>query len=232
MTKGLWVYLATSPLIWLAGTLVIWLFAARIAAIRPRNSLLNPTLISIVVIATVLQIADIDYDTYFEGAQFIHFLLGPATVALGIPLFEKLALVKSSLVPMICALLVGSATAVGSTVVLCYTFGFSDDLVASLAPKSTTAAVAMAISSSLRGDPALTAGVVVLTGIFGAMIVTPLMNAMRIEDYRARGFSVGLASHGIGTARAFAVDPVAGLFSGIAMGLNAVVTSLIVHAFF
>jgi putative effector of murein hydrolase len=89
----------------------------------------------------------------------------------------------------------------------------------------------MAVSAGLNGDPALTAAVVVLTGICGALIVTPLMNAMRIKDYSARGFAVGLASHGIGTARAYAVDPVAGLFSGIAMGLNAVLTSLIVHLF-
>jgi putative effector of murein hydrolase len=100
-----------------------------------------------------------------------------------------------------------------------------------MAPKSATAAVAMAISSSLHGDPALTAVVVILTGICGAIIVTPLMNAMKIRDYSARGFAVGLASHGIGTARAYSVDPVAGLFSGLAMGLNAIVTSLIVHLF-
>ncbi len=232
MTKGLWVYLATSPLIWLAGTLATWLAATRLSSMYPRNPFLNPTLVSITAIAATLGFLGIDYDRYFDGAQFVHFLLGPATVALGIPLFEKLALVKSSLLPMACALFVGSLTAVGSTVALCYILGFPTDLTASLAPKSTTAAVAMAISSALHGDPALTAGVVVLTGIFGAIIVTPLMNAMKISDYRARGFSVGLASHGIGTARAFAVDPVAGLFSGIAMGLNAVVTSLIVHAFF
>ena len=231
MNSGLWVYLATSPLLWLSGTLVVWLAATRLAGLRPGNPLLNPIMISIAVIALVLSLAGIEYKTYFEGAQFIHFLLGPATVALGIPLYEKLALVKSNLVPMLAALVIGSLTAVGSTVFLADLFGFTPEIVASLAPKSTTAAVAMAISSGLRGDPALTAAVVVLTGICGAIIVTPMMNAMRIRDYSARGFAVGLASHGIGTARAYSVDPVAGLFSGIAMGLNAVLTSLIVHLF-
>ena len=231
MTDGLWVYLATSPLLWLAGTLVVWLIATSIAGLRPGNPLLNPILLSICVIALVLTVARIDYDTYFEGAQFIHFLLGPATVALGIPLYEKLALVKSNLVPMLSALFVGSLTAVGATVFFSHLFGFTPSVVASLAPKSTTAAVAMAISSGLHGDPALTAAVVVLTGICGAIVVTPMMNAMRIKDFSARGFAVGLASHGIGTARAYSVDPVAGLFSGIAMGLNAVLTSLIVHLF-
>jgi predicted murein hydrolase (TIGR00659 family) len=231
MTDGLWVYLSTSPLLWLAGTLLVWLGTTSLAKLSPGNALLNPIMLSIGVIAAVLCLAGIEYDDYFAGAQFIHFLLGPATVALGIPLYEKLALVKSNLIPLIAALVVGSLTAVGATVFFAHLFGLSSDIVASLAPKSTTAAVAMAISSGLSGDPALTAAVVVLTGICGALVVTPLMNAMHIKDFSARGFAVGLASHGIGTARAYAVDPVAGLFSGIAMGLNAVLTSLIVHLF-
>ncbi len=231
MTDGLWVYLATSPLLWLAGTLVVWLAATNIARLSPGSALLNPIMLSIATISIVLLAAGIDYADYFQGAQFIHFLMGPATVALGIPLYEKLALVKSNLLPLVAALVAGSLTAVGATVSLAHLFGFAPDVVASLAPKSTTAAVAMAVSAGLNGDPALTAAVVVLTGICGALIVTPLMNAMRIKDYSARGFAVGLASHGIGTARAYAVDPVAGLFSGIAMGLNAVLTSLIVHLF-
>jgi predicted murein hydrolase (TIGR00659 family) len=173
----------------------------------------------------------INYERYFAGAQFIHFLLGPATVALGIPLYEKLSLVRANLVPMIAALIVGSFAAVATTLFMGRLLGFEPGIIASIVPKSATAAVAMAISSGLHGDPALTAAVVILTGICGAIIVTPLMNLMRIRDYSARGFAVGLASHGIGTARAYAVDPVAGLFSGLAMGLNAIVTSLIVHLF-
>jgi putative effector of murein hydrolase len=98
----------------------------------------------------------------------------------------------------------------------------------SMAPKSVTAGIAMAISENMGGKPALTAVLVIATGIMGAVIVTPLMNALKITDYAARGFAVGLASHGIGTARAFAVDEIAGTFAGIAMGLNGVATSLIV----
>ena len=98
----------------------------------------------------------------------------------------------------------------------------------SLAPKSVTAGIAMAISENLGGVPALTAVLVIATGVIGAVIVTPLFDALKIRDYAARGFAVGLASHGIGTARAFVVDEVAGTFAGIAMGLNGVATSLIV----
>ncbi|OQP87756.1 hypothetical protein BTR14_04145 [Rhizobium rhizosphaerae] len=231
-THGLWVYLAASPLLWLTVTLMVWLLALRIAALSPRNPLLNPVLLSVAILVALLLASGIRYDSYFAGAQFIHFLLGPATVALGIPLYEKLALVKANLVPMLVALVAGCLTAVGSTLLLCHVFGFPPVITASLAPKSTTAAVAMAISAGLHGDPALTAAVVILTGISGAIIVTPLMNALRIRDYSARGFAVGLASHGIGTARAYAVDPIAGLFSGLAMGLNAILTALMVHLFF
>jgi predicted murein hydrolase (TIGR00659 family) len=231
MSDGLWVYLATSPLLWLSGTLVIWIFATFLAGMRPGNPLFNPTLMSIVIIAVILYLTGIDYQRYFEGAQFIHFLLGPATVAPGIPLFENLKLVRRNLLPMFVALTIGSLTAVGSTILLSETMGFPQFITASLAPKSTTAAVAMAISKSLAGDPSLTAAVVVLTGICGAVVVTPMMNAMGVRDYGARGFAVGLASHGIGTARAYSVNPVAGLFSGIAMGLNAIVTSIVVRIF-
>ncbi|MBY3334994.1 LrgB family protein [Rhizobium laguerreae] len=231
MDEGLWVYLSASPLLWLSVTLLVWITALRIANVLPANPLINPVLLSVSAIACLLSVFHVRYQTYFAGAQFIHFLLGPATVALGIPLYEKLHLVRANLIPMMVALFAGSLTAVTTTIYLCHVFGFDQTVIASLAPKSVTAAVAMAISSGLHGDPALTAAVVILTGISGAIIVTPLMNAMKIRDYSARGFAVGLASHGIGTARAYSVDPVAGLFSGLAMGLNAIVTSLIVHLF-
>ncbi|MBX4898802.1 LrgB family protein [Rhizobium bangladeshense] len=231
MDEGLWVYLAASPLSWLSVTLFVWIIALKIASALPANPLVNPVLLSVATIACLLSVFHIRYQTYFAGAQFIHFLLGPATVALGIPLYEKLYLVRANLIPMVVALFAGSLTAVTSTLYLGRFFGFEKTVVASLAPKSVTAAVAMAISSGLHGDPALTAAVVIVAGITGAVVVTPLMNAMKIRDYSARGFAVGLASHGIGTARAYSVDPVAGLFSGLAMGLNALVTSLIVHLF-
>jgi predicted murein hydrolase (TIGR00659 family) len=167
------------------------------------------------------------YATYFDGAQFIHFLLGPATVALAIPLYQHRQMVMRSILPMTCALVAGSVTALVSAVLVARLLGAPASVVTSIAPKSVTAAVAMGISGRLGGDPALTAVLVILTGILGAIIVTPLMNRLRITDKRARGFAAGLAAHGIGTARAFQVDPLAGTFAGIAMGLNALLTAVI-----
>ncbi len=129
---------------------------------------------------------------------------------------------------MAAALLAGSVTAMGSALALGWAFGLRGEVLLSLAPKSATAPVALGISEAIGGLPTLTAVLVILTGIIGAVTVTPIMNLLRITDWRARGFAVGVAAHGIGTARAFQVNPVAGAYAGIAMALNALLTSLIV----
>lgn len=227
---SLWVFLSASPLLWLTATFLAWLGADWLSRLSGRNPLVNPVLIALLVVAALLKLTGVDYKTYFEGAQFVHFLLGPATVALAVPLYRNWPLVRRNLLPMAAALIVGSITAIASTLAIASMFGLPHGVLASMAPKSVTAAVAMAISEQAGGQPALTAVMVIATGIIGAVMVTPLMNALRIRDYAARGFAVGLASHGIGTARAFTVDPVAGTFAGIAMGLNAVVTALLAPA--
>jgi predicted murein hydrolase (TIGR00659 family) len=227
---SLWVYLSTSPLLWLTATLGAWLAADWLARRSGRHPLVNPVLIAVVLLATLLVITGTDYKIYFDGAQFVHFLLGPATVALAVPLYRNRLLVARNLLPMAAALGAGSVTAIVSALAIAAAFGLPHKVLVSLAPKSVTAAVAMAVSEKLGGEPALTAVMVITTGIIGAVMVTPLMNALRIRNYAARGFAVGLASHGIGTARAFSVHPVAGVFSGLAMGLNAVVTAVLAPA--
>jgi predicted murein hydrolase (TIGR00659 family) len=225
---SLWVYLSQSPLLWLTVTLSIYAVADAVSLRTHRHPLANPVLHSIWIIGVFLLLTGTSYTTYFGGAQFVHFLLGPATVALAVPLYENRKRVAAAILPMLIALVVGSATAIISVVVLAEAIGLPRGVILSLAPKSVTAGVAMGISESLHADPSLTAVSVVLSGIMGAIIVTPLMNRTGITDFRARGFAVGLAAHGIGTARAFQVDTVAGVFAGIAMGLNALVTSLLV----
>ncbi|MEA2838031.1 MAG: hypothetical protein QOD89_2581 [Bradyrhizobium sp.] len=225
---ALWVYLSQTPLLWLTVTLLVYAIADAVSQATQRHPLANPVLHAMWIIAAFLLLTGTSYTTYFSGAQFVHFLLGPATVALAVPLYENRKVVISAILPMLAALVVGCATAIVSVVLLAEAVGLPRAVVLSLAPKSVTAGVAMGISESLGADPAMTAVATVLTGIMGAIIVTPLMNRMGIADFRARGFSVGLASHGIGTARAFQVDAVAGVFAGIAMSLNALVTSLLV----
>ena len=224
---GLWVYLSRTPLLWLTVTLFAYAAADRFSARTGRHPLANPVLHAVWIMAAILWLTGTSYRAYFEGAQFVHFLLGPATVALAIPLYEHRRLVLRSLVPIGFALLAGSLTALTSAILIASFLGAPPAVLVSLAPKSVTAGVAMGITEALGGDPALTAVLVILTGILGAIVVTPLMDLLRIRDWRARGFAAGLASHGIGTARAFQVNPVAGTFAGIAMGLNALMTALL-----
>ena len=225
---SLWVYLSRSPLLWLTVTLLTYAITDAVSLKTQRNALANPVFHSMWIIGAFLLITGTSYTTYFEGAQFVHFLLGPATVALAVPLYENRKAAAAAILPMLAALVVGSVTAIVSVVLLAEAAGLPETVVLSLAPKSVTAGVAMGISESLHADPSLTAVAVIVTGIMGAMIVTPLMNRAGIRDFRARGFAVGVAAHGIGTARAFQVDSVAGVFAGIAMSLNALLTSLLV----
>lgn len=224
----IWVYLSASPLLWLTATILAYLLALAISARLGGTPLANSVLIAGILIIALLQVTGASYAQYFEGAQFVHFLLGPATVSLAIPLYKNLEKVRRSLLPIGGALIAGSLTAMGSAVAIALAFGAPADVVASIAPKSTSAPIAMELARNLGGIPSLAAVLVILTGILGAVIVTPLMNTLGIKDYAARGFAVGVASHGIGTARAFQVSEVAGAFSGIAMALNGALTSILV----
>jgi predicted murein hydrolase (TIGR00659 family) len=224
----LWVYLTGEPLLWLTATLVAYVIADWISLRFDRHPLANPVLISVVLVSAVLLATGTAFPTYFAGAQFIHFLLGPAIVALAVPLARHLPEVKRAMVPMLTALVAGSVVAIVSAVWIAQWLGLDRANVLALAPKSSTAPIAMGIAETIGGDPALTAVLTIATGITGAIIVTPLMNALRLKNYAARGFAAGLAAHGIGTARAFQVNPLAGTFAGVALGLNGLLTAILV----
>lgn len=223
----IWSYLSREPLLWLTATLVAYLIGDHLSQRAGRNPLVNPVLVAMVLLGGLLWVTATPYGTYFAGAQFVHFMLGPATVALALPLYANRAQIRRALLPMLAALLAGSVTAIASALWIARALGIDGPVWLSLAPKSTTAPVAIGISEQLGGLPTLTAALVILTGIIGAVIVTPLMRLMRIRDWRARGFAVGVAAHGIGTARAFQVNDTAGAFAGIGMGLNALLTAIL-----
>jgi predicted murein hydrolase (TIGR00659 family) len=224
----LWVYLAGEPLLWLTVTLVAYVIADWISLYFNRHPAANPVLISVAIVSVTVVATGTAFPTYFAGAQFIHFLLGPAIVALAVPLARHLPDVKRALLPMSVALVAGSTAAIASSVLIAQWLGLDRANVLALAPKSSTAPIAMGIAETIGGDPALTAVLTIATGITGAMIVTPLMNALRLKNYAARGFAAGLAAHGIGTARAFQVNPLAGTFAGVALGLNGLLTAILV----
>lgn len=222
-----WVYLSATPLFHLTMTLVAFQVANFAFEKAGRNPLLNPVLGAVLLLVAMLLLTDTDYGTYFEGAQFVHFLLGPATVALAVPLYRQWHTVRRSAVAILASLIAGSLTAIVTAVATAWFFGGSLPILASLAPKSVTAPVAMAIAEELGGLPSLTAVLVITTGIIGAMFGPGILNLIGVKDWRARGLAMGTASHGIGTARALQVNETAGAFSGLAMGLNALATALL-----
>ena len=223
----IWTYLTQTPLLWLTATLAAYGIGDACFRAAGKSPLVNPVLIAVTLLAALLYATGTAYPTYFEGAQFVHFLLGPATVCLALPLWENLPRVRRAALPLIAALLAGSTTAIATALGIAYAFGITGETLASLAPKSATAPVAIGISQAIGGSPTLTAVLVILTGITGAVVATPLLNLIGVKDWRARGFAVGVAAHGIGTARAFQVNPTAGAFAGLGMGLNAVLTALL-----
>lgn len=222
-----WIYLAASPLSWLSLTLCAYVLADRISVRCNRHPLVNLVAIAAALVILALKLTGTSYETYFAGAQFIHFLLGPATVALAVPLYRNFERVRQTALPILVSLASGSLAAIFSVVVLARFFGAPHQLVASLAPKSVTSPIAMGLSENLGGAPFLTAALVIVTGVFGAMILSPLMKLLRIKDPAAIGMAAGVASHGIGAARAFHIAPLAGAFAGVGMGLNGAFTSLI-----
>lgn len=224
----LWVYLSGTPLTWLTATVVAYVLADRISQSFGRHPLLNPVVISVAALCSILIATGTPYQTYFEGAQFVHFMLGPATVALAIPLYENRRIIKRSLLPTAAALLVGSLVATSSAIIVAMMFGASKELVISIAPKSITTPVAMGISETLGGDPTLTATIVMITAVSGVLFISPLMNILRIRDQRARGLATGITCHGMGTAHALAENPLAGSFSGIGMGISCLITAVII----
>lgn len=225
---ALWVYLAATPLLGLTMTLFAYLIAQGIYARSGFNPLANPVLIAVALLVAVLSLTHTAYQTYFQGAQFVHFLLGPATVALALPLYRQLPKLRRAAVPLAGGLIAGSLTAIVSAIAVAELFGVSRVTVISLAPKSATTPIAMAIAERLGGLPALTAVLVICTGVFGAVSARTILNVLRIEEPEVRGFALGVASHGIGTARAFQVSDEMGAFAGLGMGLNGLFTAFVV----
>ena len=224
---AIWVYLAASPLLWLSMTLAVYLAGQWLFRRSGGRALFNPVALAIILLVSLLLLTGTPYTTYFSGAQFIHFLLGPATVALAIPLYLHWDRVRRLFLPLLAGLLTGSLTAILSAMGIAWLLGGSRQTLLSLAPKSVTTPVAMGIAEKIGGLPSLTAVMVIVTGVIGAVAAPALLKGLRIQDDAIKGFAIGVAAHGIGTARAFQISSLAGAFAGLAIGLNALLTALL-----
>ena len=225
--EEIWVYLSTSPLLGLTLTLLAYQAAFWIYKRVGFHPLANPVLISVAILACLLLATGTPYQRYFDGAQFVHFLLGPATVALAVPLFAQWKRLRRMALPLMVALFAGSATAAVSAMFIAKALGATPATVFSLAPKSVTTPIAMGVAEKIGGLPSLTAVLVIITGIVGAMGFPALFRWLGVRDHATQGFSVGLAAHGLGTARAFMFSEEMGAFSALAMGLNGLLTALL-----
>ena len=232
----LWVYLAATPLFGLTATVVTYLLALYAYQRLGQPPWANPVLWSVVALSAALVLAGVAYPVYFAGAQFIHFLLGPAVVALGWPLWQRRAVLRQAWFKLLLAGLAGGVAAGGSALAMGWALGLPLDVLLSLVSKSVTAPVAMGIAEKIGGIPALAAVFAVLTGLTGAVSAKYLYEGIRIgesrRDWAARGFALGTASHGIGAARALQVDADAGAYAGVALGLQVVLQSLLVPLLF
>jgi predicted murein hydrolase (TIGR00659 family) len=223
----IWVYLAQTPLLWLTATLLVYYLTDLAYQRVGQWPLANPVLLSVVLLVVFLTVTGTPYQRYFDGAQFVHFLLGPTTVALALLLWRYAGRLRRMLLPLSGALLIGSLTSILSVVAIGRLMGVSEVTLRSLAPKSVTTPIAMGISEQIGGLPSLTAVLVIVTGIIGAVIAQELFDRLRVDDQAARGLAIGVASHGIGTARALQMHAEAGAFAGLAMGLNGALTTLL-----
>ena len=232
----LWVYLSATPLFGLTATLVVYLLAHLVYQRFDHAPWANPVLWSVVVLACGLLATKVPYQSYFAGAQFIHFLLGPAVVALAWPLWQRRAELRQRWFRLLLAALAGTVAAAGSSLLLGWMFDLPSELVRSLVPKSVTAPVAMGIAAQIGGIPALAAVFAVITGLVGALSAKYLFAGLHIpttpDGWAARGFALGTASHGIGAARAMQVDANAGAYAGLALGMQVVLASLLIPLVF
>jgi putative effector of murein hydrolase len=224
----IWVYLSGSPLLALILTLSAYQLGVMAYERSGRNPLANPVLIAIVLVATTITAIDMPYAKYFEGAQFVHFLLGTATVALAVPIYKGLDALKGRVFPMLAALLAGGATSIAVAVGLAKLLGADAAIVGGFWAKSVTAPIAMGIAERSLLSPTLTAVFAVSTGILGAILVRVTMDTLDMKSWWQRGFALGVAAHGIGTSRAFSVHPEAGTYASLGMGLHGVAGAVLI----
>ena len=222
-----WVYLSASPLLGLTATLLAYQFAFTLYQRAKFNPLANPVAIAVALLVAVLTLSGTPYKTYFDGAQFVHFLLGPATVALAIPLYQQLGKLRRNWLALLAGVVAGSTAAIATAMLTAWLLGASQMTILSIAPKSVTTPIAMGIAEKIGGLPSLTAVLVIATGILGATLAPGILRLMKVTDDSVAGFALGVTAHGIGTARGFQVSEEMGAFAGLAMGLSGILMALL-----
>jgi predicted murein hydrolase (TIGR00659 family) len=219
----IWVYLSGSPLLALFITLAAYQFGLIVYQKSKQNPIANPVAIAVIIVASFIKLIDMPYDTYFQGAQFIHFLLGSATVSLAIPIYRGLSSLKKRSFPLFVSLVAGGGISILSAVGIASLLGADKTIIGAMYSKSVTAPIAMGIAERIGVSPTLTAIFAVTTGILGAVLAPFVLNCLGMKAWWQRGFPIGVAAHGIGTSRAFSINHEAGAYASLAMGMHGII---------
>ncbi len=224
----IWVYLTGSPLLSLILTLAAYQVGLMVYEQANKNPFANPVAIAIAIVIATISVIGLPYAKYFEGAQFIHFLLGTATVALAVPIYRGWQLFRQRAAILSAALIIGGLGSIFSAIGLAQLIGLPAELTLPFFAKSVTAPIAMGVAENIGASPTLTAVYAVTTGITGAIIARYILDWLRIRAWWQRGFAIGVAAHGIGTSRAFSVSAEAGAFASIGMGLHGILGAMLI----
>ncbi|HEX5769715.1 MAG TPA: LrgB family protein [Nocardioidaceae bacterium] len=222
-----WEWLTTSPLFGITLTLAAYAGARKLWERTGRHPSLNPVMVAVVITGGTLLLLGVDYEDYMVGGNWFTFLLGPATVALALPLHYEAGLVRKAALPILLGIVVGSVVSVVVAYTVTRALGGDEGLALSMAPKSATTPVSLALSEAFGGIPALTAVFTILAGVLGAVAGPAVLSLFRFRDLRVRGLAIGAVSHGVGTSRALEDHPTEGAFSALAMALTALATAVV-----
>lgn len=195
---------------------------------RTKISLIQPLIISLIIIIPFLKMTGIDYKTFYDNTRILNFMLGPSVVALGYVLYEQIEHIKGNVISILTAVFVGSIVGIVTVVLIAKLFGADTMLMASLAPKSVTTPIAMSLAKENGGIPALAAAFVAICGIFGGLVGPVFLRKIGVKSKIAQGLAMGSASHALGTARAMELGAMQGAFSGLAIGIMGVMTALLI----
>ncbi len=232
LRNGLLAGLADTPLLWTVATLLAYLGAMALYQRSGRHPLLLPVASGAAIVILLLTLTGTPYPVYLDGTRLIHFFVGPVIVALAVPLYHQLPRLKAHWLPILIATVAGSSAGILSGVLIAWALGGSDVTMISLAGKSATMPIAMALADKFHGLVAIAAVSVALAGFCGVVVARPLLNLIRVQDPAVRGFALGLTSHALGTARALQHNDTAGAFAALRMALNGVATPLLVPLLF
>lgn len=228
MIQRLWGFSADVPKFSILFTILVFALSFELSRRVRFMRHVHPAILTIAAIIVLLKLTGTPYQHYFEGAQFIHLLLGPATVVLAVPLFDNLDRIRTMLMPLLSSCIFGGVSAIVFTMVIARVTGSPSEVSISLAPKSVTTPIAMQIADKLHGLPSLTAAMVLVTGVVGCLTAPLVFKALGIHDHTVKGFTLGMTAHGFGTAHSFAtISALAGAFSGLAMGIAGLATAAI-----